>query len=329
MKRGGLLILACMLWGTLAVSAQDNTAVATVECPFAIPQGEVEGETIECLVVTVPESRTGLSDADIQLALVVLHATGANVQDNILYLAGGPGNSGTAAMFDYVDDPVREAANLIFLDQRGTGYSLPSLDCPEIDGGGDTAMQDCYNRLVDSGVVLDAYRSAENAADVNDVISALGLDSVTIYGISYGTRLALTVMKAPNPAIQDVILDGVYPPNVNGYEEDGKNIVRVFNLIFERCAADSACNAAYPDLETTMYNAVENLDAEPLQITDSAGQQTSFTGDDLVEQLFTSFYDTSAIPYAPAVMYAAFNRDAAALEQFLTRDQAYSEVRLV
>jgi pimeloyl-ACP methyl ester carboxylesterase len=322
-KRGGFFILACLLWGALTLSAQDNDTFATVNCPFEMPEGEIEGETIECLVVTVPESRSGLSDAAIELALVVLHSTGSTTLEPVLYLAGGPGNSGTNAMYEYVDDPVREVATLIFLDQRGTGFSFPSLDCPEVDEDSETAMQDCYHRLVDSGVALDAYRTAENAADVNDVISALQLESVTLYGISYGTRLALTVMKEPHPAIRAVILDGVYPLNVYAYEEDGSNIVRVFNLIFEQCGADTACNAAFPDLETAFYMAVENLNAEPLLVTDEEGEDTEFTGSDLIDQLFSSFYHTDAIPYAPAIMYAAFNRDAAALEQFSAEDQAW------
>jgi pimeloyl-ACP methyl ester carboxylesterase len=130
-------------------------------------------------------------------------------------------------------------------------------------------------------------------------------------------------MNEPHPALRAVILDGVYPPNVYAYEEDGSNIARVFNLIFEQCAADAACNAAFPDLETAFYTAVENLNAEPLIVTDEEGGEAEFTGSDLTDQLFSSFYDTDAIPYAPAVMYAAFNRDVAALEQFAGEDEAW------
>jgi hypothetical protein len=68
---------------------------------------------------------------------------------------------------------------------------------------------------------------------------------------------------------------------------------------------------------------VENLNAEPVLVTDEEGEAAEFTGSDLIDQLFSSFYDTDAIPYAPAIMYAAFNRDAAALEQLAADDEAW------
>jgi pimeloyl-ACP methyl ester carboxylesterase len=321
MKRCFFLLV--LLLSVPIVSAQENPPFASVPCPFELPTDEIEGESIACGVVTVPESRDGLSDANIELAVVILLATGEETFAPMIYLAGGPGNSGTAAVADFIDDPVRESVSIIFLDQRGTGYSQPSLDCPEVtEGDSDTATLDCYNRLVESGIVLDAYRTSENAADVYDVISALNLDSVTLYGISYGTRLALTLMKDPHPAIQSVILDGVYPPSVYAYEDDATNIARVFTLIFEGCAQDEACNATFPDLGNTFVMAFDSLNSDPLIVTNADGDEEEFTGESLLSELFSSFYDTASIPYAPFLIYAAYNRDAESLQSFFYADQS-------
>src|SRR5690606_4862910 len=135
---------------------------------------------------------------------------------------------------------------------RGTGYSLPTLDCPEVTlDESENPQVDCYQRLIDEGVALDAFTSAENAGAVADVILAFELESVNLYGISYGTRLALTVMIDPPEAVNAVILDGVYPPHIQAYEEQPVNTVRVFNLMFEQCAEDSECATAFPNLEDT------------------------------------------------------------------------------
>jgi pimeloyl-ACP methyl ester carboxylesterase len=321
-----------LLMSVPIVSAQENSPFTTVPCPFELPADEIEGETIACGVITVPESRTGLSDANIELAVVILLATGEETFAPMIYLAGGPGNSGTAAAVDFVDDPVREAMSIIFLDQRGTGYSQPSLDCPEItEGDSETAELDCYNRLAESGIVLDAYRTSENAADVYDLIDALNLESVTLYGISYGTRLALTVMKDPHPAIQSVILDGVYPPSVYAYEDDATNIARVFTLVFEGCAQDESCNATFPDLDNVFATAFDGLNSDPLIVTNADGEEEEFTGDSLLSELFSSFYDTASIPYAPFLIYAAYNRDAESLQSFFYGDEgeAHNTQRLL
>jgi hypothetical protein len=120
MKRCLILIFSVMLLSISSLAAQENLAFVPVPCPFELPADEIEGETIDCGVVTVPESRTGLSDANIELAVLILHATGEETLAPILYLAGGPGNSGTTVGEDFFDDPIRELASIIFLDQRGT-----------------------------------------------------------------------------------------------------------------------------------------------------------------------------------------------------------------
>lgn len=304
------LILIMILSGLLSASAQSDNFMF-VNCPFKIPDGEVEGETLDCGIVVVPESRTGLSDETIELALVILYPNGDEVLDPLIYLAGGPGNSGTAVSEGFLGHPMRDVMSLIFLDQRGTGYSLPSLDCWEED------MEDCYDRLVDSGVAVDAYRTSENATDVNDVIDALQLDSVNLYGISYGTRLALNVMKFPHPAIRSTILDGVYPPNMNGYEEDAVNINRVYNAVFESCARDISCNASFPDLANIFRTIIEELDSNPLDLIYADGEEGAMDGSTLYDEIFAGLYNTDFIPYVPAMIYAAANRDGVNLADLL------------
>src|SRR5690606_39073830 len=101
---------------------------------------------------------------------------------------------------------------------RGTGYSQPFLGCY-----GDEEAEDnlayarlCHADLTAQGIRLNAYTSAENAADIADLRVALGYEQVNLYGISYGTRLALTIMRDHPQGIRSVVLDSVYPPDAMG-----------------------------------------------------------------------------------------------------------------
>ena len=85
---------------------------------------------------------------------------------------------------------------------------------------------------------------------------------------------------------------------------------RAFNPLFDGCAADEACNAAYPDLRTVFFDAVDRLDENPLdiEITDALTRErydAILTGDDLLGFLFSFLYHTDIIPSLPQIIYDA------------------------
>src|SRR6185503_4363893 len=101
------------------------------------------------------------------------------------------------------------------------GYSTPSLNCTEsasLRGSSansginsyEQAMHACYNRLISQGIDLNGFNSLQNAADVADIIHALGYQQMTLYGVSYGTRLALTTMRLYPSVVRATVLDSVY-----------------------------------------------------------------------------------------------------------------------
>ncbi len=198
------------------------------------------------------------------------------------------------------------------LDQRGTGYSKPSLDCTELARARsyDDGITRCRARLIKAGIDLSAYNSVENAADVADLRVALGYKTWDMIGISYGTRLALNVMRDHPEGIRSVILDGVYPTNVNFVEELGPDTLRVFDVLFNGCAENTACNDAFPDLKNVFYALVDNLNQTPADVKidiSSSGRSINaeITGDQLVDDLFQAMYDTDIIPHLPKYIFDA------------------------
>ena len=71
--------------------------ITEVDCPLQLP-GEEEGETNYCGVYSVPSDYDNPQGDTLNLTYMVLRATGDDpVPDPIVFLAGGPGQSGIVA----------------------------------------------------------------------------------------------------------------------------------------------------------------------------------------------------------------------------------------
>jgi pimeloyl-ACP methyl ester carboxylesterase len=166
------------------------------------------------------------------------------------------------------------------------------LSVKEAAGGSVEAVEQCRKRLLAAGV------------DVNDITVALGYDEWNLYGISYGTRLALTVMRDDPEGVRSMILDSVYPLEVKIYTSVLDTVGRAFTTLFTACESDSACSERYPGLEKTFYELVDKLDAEPQSVSIShpltgENHDLLMTGDRMLEFLFFSMYSTGLIPHLP------------------------------
>ncbi len=274
--------------------------------------------SIECGYLIVPEDRSRPDGRTVRLHVAVLRSIGAAPRpDPVLHLSGGPGGSSLddLSMLRSIYQAVRVRHDVVLFDQRGTGYSQPSLNCPEYEEAQieilvadfdpeqeETlvldALRACRDRLTAEGIDLSMYHSAVSAADIHDLMQALGYDQYNLYGISYGTRLALTVMRDYPEDVRSAVLDSVVPPQVNLYELFGPNAGRSLNLLFERCAADEACSASFPDLGASFYALVDRLAQEPLSV---AAQGTTYLvdGGDLVYLTVMTLYDADQIPHLP------------------------------
>lgn len=290
------------------------------ECPIELPD---EGE-LECGYLLVPEKWADPDSPQIELAVAILYADVEDPwEDPIVYLAGGPGSS---ALDEFASDPegwivysFRQERDLIFIDQRGTGYSLPTLNCPEVEtleGFEESENPEreanlaCAERLRDEGVDLSAYNSVESAADLDALRQALGYEQWNLLGISYGTRLAMTAMREHPAGIRTVILDSPFPPVVDTPFEEAINSWEVLQVLFQGCASDPSCDGSYPDLESIFLETVARMNEEPgltLWRDAESGEEEEIEvwGDDLVGALVQALYDYNNIPLLPRIIYEA------------------------
>jgi pimeloyl-ACP methyl ester carboxylesterase len=310
------------------------------ECPI-----NTGGIPVQCGYLHVPEDRTLPDSRTIQLAVAVFPSHSASRRpDPVVYLSGGPGSPALANALTFARGWSGFLANrdFVVVDQRGTGFSRPALMCPELSqlardmlgqkisradkvkAEVDTALQ-CRNRLVnEEGVNIGGYRSTESAADLNDVRLALGYPQLNLFGISYGTRLALTTMRDYPDAVRSVVLDSVYPLQVNLFTEMPANMDRAFNQLFAGCAHDPACNQAYPNLKQVFAELVAQLDANPVQVSPrspATGKaiEIRVDGTELINLTFRLLYDSNAIPSLPQMIYETYNGEYAMLTQMQQR----------
>ncbi len=283
---------------------------------------------VECGDLIVLEDRSRPEGQTIRLHVAVARSLGQEPEpDPLIYLPGGPGSFALHWLYgnitNYLD--ILKKRDIIFFDPRGVGYSEPSLDCPEVmEVFHETRAQPlsdqewvdrqvaanraCRDRLVAAGVELSAYHSAAMAADVNDLRVALGYDKVNLFGVSYGTRTALTVLRDYPEVLRSLVLDSVIPLEVDLPGSDALSAQRALARIFQRCAEDPPCNAAFPDLAATLDRLTAAIDAAPLTIEvrhllrDKDYQlfvNRSLLGWSLVESLYN--FETAV--YLPKLIY--------------------------
>ena len=168
----------------------------------------------------------------------------------------------------------------------------------------------CRDRLVSEGVNLSAFNSLQNAADIDALRRALGYEQINLYGVSYGTLLALHTIRDYPEGLRSVILDAVVPPQINYLTRTGMTAQRSFDRLFEACASDPACNEAYPDLQSVFFDLVDQFNETPAIIPmtdpDSGIQYDAvFDGDSFMGSIFQLLYSGGMVPSLPRMIYEA------------------------
>ncbi len=295
-------------------------------CQFEVPAGR----DVRCGYLTVPEDHFDAANGrTLRLHVAIFPSASTNpAPDPIVYLEGGPGGDALETVpliFEERFAPFLADRDFIMFDQRGTGYSEPSLACPEYTELAYETLEmdlepeeeinlvietltECHQRLLAENVNFTAFNSAQSAADVDALRAALGYEQWNLFGISYGTRLAQTIMRDFPAGVRSAVLDSSYPLSADLNTEIAANADRAFAAFFASCAADSGCNETYPNLEAVFYDLVDQLNAEPvivpvLNIFAGDRYEAIMGGDDLISILFQSLYAAELIPILPQLIY--------------------------
>ena len=290
-----------------------------------------QDDKAECGILSVPENRSNEKSRMIHLPVVILHSRAPGApRDAVLFMTGGPGLSSTANVPTSRGVIFTEDRDYVVLEQRGAPNADPALTCPEmaepkteISAGRlkgvpaatalAVAARSCRNRLVTEGTDLAGYTSAETAADIEDLRKALGYAQWDLYGISYSTRLMLTVARDYPNSVRSMVLDSVLPLEVNFEEASAANMIRALNVVFDRCAESPGCAHSYGDVRNKFYDLIRHADLTPLPLSitaqEAGGQPPRIAGAEVANAVYSALHDLTAIPNLPRLITEASRGD--------------------
>lgn len=221
------------LLGTPALAQSRPQAISggVIDCPMPLAPGDIEGETVICGQIQVPENWNDPTSPRITLTYMRQRSRNQSpIADPIIFFAGGPGGSVLASQgtrgFDFTY--LRQTRDVIVWDQRGNRYSADLL-CPEAVRTPDRAAaaaaeaalgepnftlqsdpqrvldwvrqleviagtERCADYLVSQGRDLSQYNTANTVQDAIALMDHLGYPSYNLFGISYGTQVILALM---------------------------------------------------------------------------------------------------------------------------------------
>jgi pimeloyl-ACP methyl ester carboxylesterase len=250
--------------------------------PCAKPPGPTpELKTARCGRLVVPEDRADPNGKTISLSVTVIPSKAAIPKpDPIVWLAGGPGDDAITEIPWAIAGGLNRNRDVIFMSQRGTYTAKPKLTCPVVDRWAEktldmpydapatgrayvAATKKCRAQLLKEGVDLGAYNTLESSNDLDELRQALGIKEWNVYGISYGTDLALNYMRMHPQGIRSVGIDGVFPPPLAGGVASWTSAGEGINAIFKACGEDPECHRRYGDIGATWRRLVRRYEAAP------------------------------------------------------------------
>lgn len=222
-----LLVIGCFLVFTPAAASPPADISLTADT-LTVTVADGTPLQVEAGTLLVPETRGGEQGRQISIPYYRLRSTSATPAAPIFLLAGGPGASWLDQLERYKSSLkevrfYRTLADVVLFDQRGGGRAQPSMSCDEkravpphqpFDLGwvaetGRELLTACRDRWLSEGVDLSAYNTVENAADVDALRRALGYDRVTLVGGSYGSHVALALMRLYPQSVERVLMFGI------------------------------------------------------------------------------------------------------------------------
>ena len=286
----------------------------------------VDFRGVRCATLNVPLDRTGADPGTVGLRIGRIGRTSG---PTLMYLSGGPGGAGLSEMLNVVSvlPPLEDRFRLIGYDQRGTGRS-GLLRCPRLERDPhlrDTAAaEDCASRI---GVARRHYTTPDSVQDMEAIRLELGVDKLTLFGISYGTELAIAYARAYPTHVERMILDSVVdaddrdPFFTVGFRAMGPSL---------RSLCPDRCRGIASDPAADLAQLVARVRARPLRTLayDERGRSHRVTigPTELLDMMFLTDYLPALRAAMTIAIRAASEGDGALLARLLLESRRFEEL---
>jgi pimeloyl-ACP methyl ester carboxylesterase len=283
----------------------------------ACPQSTTDAQ---CGTVDVPVDRTGTVPGTIALHVEVLQPAGLP-RGTMFLIAGGPGQ-GSAGAYGLTNAPsATEMQNmfpgytLVAFDNRGTGKS-GLINCP--------GLQTSLNATIEQDATLaracadiigptrQFYATRDHAEDMESVRVALGLGRIGLFGVSYGTKLAIAYALAHPAFVERIALDSVVAPTFP--DPFDRNVLREMPGTLTAFCAGGICRRATKDFAGDVVKLANRLEARPVKgnviAPNGRLRALQMNGEKLISMMIDADLSPGLAAEAPAAVHAALLGDA-------------------
>ena len=303
----------------LAAAAPSEAALDWRGCP--------EATGVRCAKLRVPLDRSGALPGSVDLRVARVRLSDKRRPPYLMYLSGGPGGAGVVEMIDVLLELPRLTRDFTILgfDQRGTGRS-GLLRCREIERDerlrSTRAGERCAQRL---GPRRSFYTTPDSVEDMEALRQAAGAPKLTLFGISYGTELALAYARRYPDRVERLILDSVVDPDetdpfgLAGFRAMGPTL---------RALCPQGCRGVTADPSADLVALTARLRAAPLRGAwyDGRGKRHrgAVTPVKIADLLYDADYNPALRAAVPVAVRAALdNGDAAPLLRLFALSPAF------
>jgi pimeloyl-ACP methyl ester carboxylesterase len=263
-RLAALLVLLCAALSLASPAGAQPPALAFGTC--SPTQVVVPAAGLQCATLDVPFDRADPAVGSIALAVQRVPASAPRT-GVIVLLAGGPGQPALPA-FEALLAPLAHVTalrgfELVAFDQRGTGQSQ-GLPCPEVGplkGGLPSYVSACGTAL---GPTRAYYTSQESVEDLDALGQALGGTPLSLFAVSYGTRIAGMYAREYPRGVARMVLDSLVP--TTGPEPlELSNVHALRRVLDEGVCGAGACRSFSSDVYADLTRLVGELHRHPLR----------------------------------------------------------------
>jgi pimeloyl-ACP methyl ester carboxylesterase len=291
-----------------------------------------DSNKVSCFLIPVDKDHEQPKEGKHILAVAITESENQSQSSPLLYLHGGPGIATLGNLRSYLRSStwklIRQNHDLIFFDYRGTGFSEPDLcnDLPDslltfaklnssaeaINEKEISLYKDCRESLLTKGINLKTFSSFQLAADAEAIRKVLKIDKWNIYGVSYGTTVALNIIRHFSSHVKSVILDSPFPPNAP-WNDFVRPFDAAFKVLEKKIQKDPTTEVQFANLRDDFAFAVKRLNQKPVPIFYNDRKDSIkryYTGDNFAWSIWTALLKPRAIPFVPlAIKQVASGND--------------------
>ena len=253
-----------------AEAAADESGAPVTEAPVDYVPAPIAwdefDDSVDVSLLEVPVDYNDPSGPQFDLFIARHRARDAdNRIGSLLVNPGGPGFGGSDfALFapQIFDEALLERFDIVGWDPRGTGESEPAIDCiddydpffigvdstPENEAEAEAFVQvaqdfaaECVSNNED---VIEFVGTNNSARDMDAIRRALGEETISYFGFSYGSELGATWATLFPDTVRAAVLDGASDPNADALESSLQQLSGFsssLDTFLAACSADEAC----------------------------------------------------------------------------------------